>query len=197
MAKVIPVSYALPPLADAQIQAPILSSTYRAALNANNAIFGNAGVSLGGRCTVGSGPLVRFTGASFTQIGASTGGADRDALRAWNALARGWRYLNDTDEELSVEVEVYGQDLELRWRSFAGDDFAALNQSVTFLTPASPGFARARLPFSIADSTLSGAPRSIAFWLDARPRSPATEGFLWGWTARERILRPGDQALLP
>jgi len=196
VAKVIPSSYALPSLSDAQIQAPILSSTYRALLNANNALFGNAGVSLGGRCSVSSAALVRFTGVSFTQIGAATGGADRDALLAWNGLARGWRYLLDADDELSVEVEVYAQDLEIRWQSFAGDSFAALNKSATF-SVVGPGYGRQRLTFSTAESTLAGAPRAIAFWLDARPLSPATEGFLWGWTARERILRPGDEALLP
>jgi hypothetical protein len=195
MSKVIASPYVLPPLSNIQLGENIAASTHKGLLNVDNALFGNAGVCTPGRFASSGSPLLRYTSTTYAQIAATSGSEDPRAVLGWNALSRGWRYLSGANA-LQFELEVYAQDVDIRLTAAKVDGGPALSKQLE-ITAGAAGWYRGQLIFTALETTLAGDPRGLVLYLEVRVDSPATEGYVWGWLTRERVLRPGDESLLP
>ena len=192
MAKTI--LYGLPSLASQGLGRQIRAADWQAVARSQNALFGTRGVTLGGRGRSGTTRLLYVTGTDWTQAAASDSLAPT-ALRDWSAVMRGYRYINDSDT-LQLEIDWYAQHLDLRLSVV--DVLAGTTTLSQILTgSATEEWQRDTIGLTLAEAQTAGVDRALAVYLEMRRRASDTEGSLWAWRVRERVLRAGDEALLP
>ena len=190
MSKTIPDLITLPTLGDYTAFRKIRAADWQKLVRAHNRLFGELGVvQIPGR-VADEAPVWSTDSATYTQGTEGGGGLD-----AWCPPLTLTRYLESTDVG-QVKLRAFAQYLDIRL-SIVDPSTGSTVGSAVASGSASLEWIEATATLTIGDVLSGSTVVPLICYLEAKSSDGSTEGDLYQWHAHERILRSGDESLLP
>lgn len=192
MSKDIPSIYAQPAFGDFIAFKPVLASTWQALVNQQNRLYADQGFDTPGKSSTGSTAVFETNSVSYTQSNSGSG-ADIDD---WSPVLRAQRYLIPSTAASRLTFKAFMQDLRLRLTIYDLDANATVD-TLVIEHGSTAGWEEDDLNLDLTDIA-AGDPIPLVLYLEALSvAGGGGTGYLWAWHVHEKLLRPGNEALLP
>lgn len=192
MSKDIPALYVQPSFGDFIAFRPILASTWQALLSMPNRLYADQGFDTPGLSSSGSTPLFETASATYTQANSGSG----PGLDTWSPMLRAMRYLTPSTAAVKLTFKAFMQNLRVRLTVYNLDTDAVVD-TITLEVGSTPAWEEDDLNLDLTD-VAAGDPIPLILYLEALSvASGGGTGYLWAFHPHEKLLRPGNESLLP